>query len=87
VLEELDGHVLAVHFKDLAEKDPNTHDVPWGAGICNARGAAGRTETAEIPRRHLRRIRIPLENSSPEIAQSLKFFNSTCADLAASMKK
>jgi sugar phosphate isomerase/epimerase len=86
-LKKLDGHVLAVHFKDLAEKDPNTHDVPWGAGICNARGLLEELKRQKFHGAICVEYEYHWENSSPEIAQSLKFFNSTCADLAASMKK
>ena len=86
-LKKLDGHVLAVHFKDLAEKDPNTHDVPWGTGVCNCRGLL-----EELKRQHFHgAICVEYEytgcNSSPEIAQSVDFFNSACAQLAATTTK
>ena len=86
-LKKLDGHVLAVHFKDLAEKDPNTHDVPWGTGVCNCRGLL-----EELKRQHFHgAICVEYEynwlHSSPEIAQSVAFFNSACAQLAATTTK
>jgi len=86
-LKKLDGHVLAVHFKDLAEKDPNTHDVPWGTGVCNCKGLL-----AELKRQQFHgAICVEYEynwlNSSPEIAQSAAFFNSACAQLAAPTAK
>ena len=34
-LKKLQGHIISLHFKDLAEKSPKTHDVPWGSGISN----------------------------------------------------
>jgi len=85
-LKKLDGHVIAVHFKDLAEKDPNTHDVPWGTGVCNSKGLL-----EELKRQHFKgAICVEYEynwyNSSPEIAQSVKFYNDTCAQLAAPSK-
>jgi len=81
-LKKLDGHIIAVHFKDLAEKDPNTHDVPWGTGVCNSKGLL-----EELNRQHFKgAICIEYEynwyNSSPEIAQSVKFYHETCAQLA-----
>lgn len=82
-LEKLDGHIICLHFKDLNEMTPNAHDVPWGTGI-------GKTKElmAELKRQHFHgafcvEYEYHWENSSPEIAESVKFFNSTCAELSA----
>ena len=85
-LKKYDGHVLAVHFKDLAEKSPGTHDVPWGTGVCNSKALL-----EELKRQRYRgaicvEYEYHWENSSPEIAESVKFFNSVCAELAAETK-
>lgn len=32
-LKQLEGHLFSMHFKDLKEKAPNTHDVHWGTGV------------------------------------------------------
>jgi len=38
-MKKLDGHVLAVHIQDLAEKDPNTFMMSPGApASATARG-------------------------------------------------
>jgi sugar phosphate isomerase/epimerase len=34
-LKKLNGHVKEFHFKDLNEKSPDAHDVPWGTGVNN----------------------------------------------------
>ena len=34
-LKILQGHVISVHLKDLNEKSPKAHDVPFGTGISN----------------------------------------------------
>jgi sugar phosphate isomerase/epimerase len=34
-LKILEGRVISVHLKDLNEKSPNGHDVPFGTGISN----------------------------------------------------
>lgn len=34
-LKKLKGHVKEFHFKDLNEKSPEAHDVPWGTGVNN----------------------------------------------------
>ncbi len=37
-LKILEGHVISVHLKDLNEKSPQAHDVPYGTGISNIGG-------------------------------------------------
>jgi sugar phosphate isomerase/epimerase len=32
-LKILSGHIMNVHMKDLNEKSPGAHDVPWGQGV------------------------------------------------------
>ena len=80
-LKKLDGHILSLHFKDLNEMGPNAHDVPWGTGV-------GRTKElmVELQRQHFRGVicveyEYNWESSSPEIAQSIKFFNKICDEL------
>lgn len=82
-LKQLDGHIICLHFKDLNELGPNAHDVPWGTGI-------GRTKAlmAELKRQHFHgafcvEYEYHWDNSSPEIAQCVKFFNQTCDELVA----
>jgi len=86
-LKKLDGHVLAVHFKDLAEKNPNTHDVPWGTGVCNSKGLLEELKRQQFHGAICVEYEYHWETSSPEIAQSVKFFNSVCASLAAPQSK
>ena len=82
-LKKLDGHIVCLHFKDLNQMGPNAHDVPWGTGV-------GKTKElmAELQRQHFHgafcvEYEYHWENSSPEIAQCVKFFNDTCTDLVA----
>lgn len=37
-LKQYEGHLVSLHFKDVAEKSPKTHDVHWGTGVCNVEG-------------------------------------------------
>jgi len=82
-LKKLEGRIIALHFKDLNEKgNPKAHDVPWGTGVGNAKG-----QLAELKRQGFRgAFCIEYEHnwkeSLPEIAQCVKFFNATCAELA-----
>jgi len=80
-LKKLAGHIISLHFKDLNEMGPNAHDVPWGTGV-------GRTKElmVELKRQHFRgaicvEYEYNWETSSPEIAQSIKFFNKICDEL------
>ena len=82
-IKKLDGHIICLHFKDLNEMGPDAHDVPWGTGV-------GKTKEimAELKRQHFHgafcvEYEYHWDNSSPEIAQCVKFFNRTCDDLVA----
>jgi L-ribulose-5-phosphate 3-epimerase len=60
------------------------HDVPWGTGVGNVKG-----QMAELKRQHFHGVfgveyEYHWENSMPEIAECVKFFNATCAELAKS---
>lgn len=86
-LKKLQGRIICLHFKDLNEMGPKAHDVPWGTGV-------GKTKElmAELKRQHFHgafcvEYEYHWENSSPEIAQCVKFWNDTCAELAASPSK
>ena len=58
------------------------HDVPWGTGVGNIKA-----QMAELKRQHFHgafcvEYEYHWENSMPEIAECVKFFNATCAELA-----
>ena len=81
-LKKLEGRLIALHFKDLNEKSPQAHDVPWGTGISNVKGML-----AELKRQKFKGVfcieyEYNWENSVPEIAASVKFWNATVAELA-----
>lgn len=85
-LKKLDGHIICLHFKDLNEYGPSAHDVPWGTGVSNAKGMM-----EELKRQHFHgafcvEYEYHWTNSSPEIAQCVKFFNQTCDELVAQDK-
>jgi sugar phosphate isomerase/epimerase len=82
-IKKLNGHIICLHFKDLNEMGMDAHDVPWGTG-------AGETRQImeELKRQHFQgafcvEYEYHWDNSSPEIAQCIKFFNRTCDDLVA----
>jgi sugar phosphate isomerase/epimerase len=60
------------------------HDVPWGTGVGNVKA-----QMAELKRQHFHgdfcvEYEYNWDNSMPEIAKCVKFFNATCAELAKS---
>ncbi|MEI6077598.1 MAG: sugar phosphate isomerase/epimerase [Verrucomicrobiota bacterium] len=87
-LKKLDGRILCLHFKDLNEPGMKAHDVPWGTGV-------GQTKTLmkELLRQGFQgafcvEYEYHWKNSSPEIAECVKFFNAACEELGgASVKK
>jgi sugar phosphate isomerase/epimerase len=86
-LKKLEGRVITLHFKDLNELGPKAHDVPWGTGVSNAKGML-----AELQRQNFKgaicvEYENNWENSSPEIAQSVTWFNDTCAELVSSQQR
>jgi sugar phosphate isomerase/epimerase len=80
-LKKLEGRIICLHFKDLNETGMKAHDVPWGTG-------AGQTKAlmAELKRQNFHgafcvEYEYHWDNSQPEIAQCVKFFNATCDEL------
>ena len=60
------------------------HDVPWGTGVGNVKA-----QMAELKRQHFHgafcvEYEYNWENSMPEIAKCVTFFNAACAELAKS---
>jgi len=82
-IKKLEGRVICLHFKDLNEKKEGSrqHDVPWGTGVGKSKAIM-----AELKRQGFRgafcvEYEYNWDNSVPEIAECVKFFNATCAEL------
>ena len=82
-LKKLEGRVIALHFKDLNEKGPKAHDVPWGTGVSNAKGMLVELQRQKFKGAFCVEYETNWENSSPEIAKCVEWFNATCAELVA----
>jgi hypothetical protein len=72
-LRILNGRIMSAHLKDLNEKSPNAHDVPYGTGVSDIPGIL-----KELKRQHFAgNISIEYEyhwtNSLPEVAQCIGF--------------
>jgi sugar phosphate isomerase/epimerase len=76
-LKKLQGRIISLHFKDLSEG----HDVVWGTGKCDVKAML-----TELARQNFKGVfsieyEYNWENSSPEIAQCIPYFQKTAAQL------
>ncbi len=81
-LKKLEGHIVSFHFKDLNEASKDAHDVPWGTGKSDVKAWL-----TEIHRQGVKAVfSIEYENnwdnSVPEIAQCVAYFDKVAAELA-----
>ena len=81
-IKKLQGRIISFHFKDLNKEGPDAHDVPWGTGVNNVKGML-----TEIHRQGIKAVfsveyEHNWENSLPEIAQSVAYFDKVAAELA-----
>lgn len=80
-LKKLEGHIISLHFKDLNERSPKAHDVPWGTGASNVK-----TMMEELHRQGFSGVfsieyEHAWEHSVPEIAKSVEYFKKTAAEI------
>ena len=96
-LKKLEGRVIVLHFKDLVADDKAAseaaapgkkraeskamHDVPWGTGLCNTKAMMAELKRQNFHGAFCVEYEYHWDNSVPEIAQCVKFFNTTAADL------
>jgi sugar phosphate isomerase/epimerase len=76
-LKKLEGRIISLHFKDL----DGGHDVVWGTGKCNVKAML-----AELAHQNFKGVfsieyEYNWENSMPEIAQCIPYFQKTAAEL------
>lgn len=81
-LRKLEGHIISFHLKDLNKYGRQAHDVPWGTGEANMEAIL-----KEIRRQRVKAVfsieyEYNWENSLPEIAQCVAYFNKMAAQLA-----
>lgn len=81
-LKKLEGRIISFHFKDLNEAKPDAHDVVWGQGVSDVKALL-----TEIKRQNIQAVfSIEYEhnwdNSVPEIAQCVKYFDEMAVALA-----
>jgi sugar phosphate isomerase/epimerase len=83
-LKTLQGHVFCLHLKDLNAASRNAHDVPWGTGAGQCKAMMAELKRQGFHGAFCVEYEYNWDNSMPDVAQCVKFFNQTCAELAAS---
>jgi len=84
-IKKLQGRIISFHFKDLNKYGrQGAHDVPWGTGKANVEAILG-----EVHRQGLKAVfsieyEHNWENSLPDIARCVQYFDSVAARLASS---
>lgn len=72
-LKILKGRIISSHLKDLNEKSPDAHDVPYGTGVSDVPAILN-----ELKRQHFAgnisvEYEYKMENNLPEVAQCIGF--------------
>lgn len=80
-LKMLEGRILWSHFKDLNEKSPNAHDVPWGTGISGAKALIAELHRQGFKGGIMAEYEYNWDNSVPDLAKCVEFFTLTYAEL------
>jgi sugar phosphate isomerase/epimerase len=81
-LKRLEGRIISVHFKDLNQPGPDAHDVPWGTGVCDVRGMLAELHRQKCKAPFFVEYEYHWENSVPEIAQGIAYFDRVAGELA-----
>jgi len=81
-VKALKGRIKTFHFKDLNEKDRRGHDVVWGTGVCQIAEILKELKEQKFRGPFFAEYEHNWENSLPEIAASMDFFNQQAQKLA-----
>lgn len=81
-LKKLQGRIISFHFKDVNVAGPAAHDVPWGTGVNNVEGMMKEVKRQGIKAVFSIEYEYHWDNSLPEIAQCVAYFDKTAATLA-----
>ena len=82
-LKKLEGRIVSFHLKDLNAMDKKAHDVPWGTGEANVKALLEEIHRQGIEAVFSIEYEHNWENSVPEIAQCVAYFDEVAAELAA----
>lgn len=80
-LKKLEGHVKEFHFKDLNDKSPEAHDVPWGTGVNNVAGIMEEMKRQGFRGPVMAEYEYNWDNNVPDIKASAGFFEEEATKL------
>jgi sugar phosphate isomerase/epimerase len=82
-LKKLEGRIVSLHFKDLNVQGPDAHDLPWGTGVCDVKAMLGELHRQGFKGVFSIEYEYNWDNSLPEIAQCVGYFDKIAAELAS----
>ena len=80
-IKALKGRIISFHFKDLNQAG-NGHDVPWGTGVADVSAILAEIKAQQFKGMFSIEYEHNWDNSVPEIAQCVQFFNEQAKKLA-----
>jgi len=81
-LKKLEGRIVSLHFKDLNQKGPDAHDVPWGTGVCDVRAMLAELHRQKVKAVFSIEYEHNWDNSLPDIARCVEYIDKIAAELA-----
>jgi L-ribulose-5-phosphate 3-epimerase len=81
-LKKLEGRIICFHAKDVIKEGSGYHDVPWGTGECNIRGILEEAHRQRLKAVFSFEYEYHWENSLPEIAESVKYFDKVAGEFS-----
>ena len=82
-LQQLDGKIIALHFKDIAPQgeEQNLEDVVWGEGILNVEGMMEELKRQNLKGYFTIEYEADWENNLPQIKRSINYFNQVAEEI------
>lgn len=82
-LQQLQGRLIAMHFKDIAPKgiESTFEDVVWGTGVLNVKGMLEELKRQNFKGYFTIEYEANWENNLPEIKESIDYFNKVVEEI------
>jgi L-ribulose-5-phosphate 3-epimerase len=82
-MQQLDGRIIALHFKDIAPQgeEQNLEDVVWGQGILNVQAMMEELKRQNFKGYFTIEYEADWENNLPQIKQSIDYFNQVADEI------
>lgn len=77
-LKKLEGHIISLHFKDIAPKQEGAaeqHDVVWGTGMLDMKAMLRELERQDFEGVFSIEYEYNWEHSVPDLKQCIRYFN------------